>query len=974
MTTAVQDKPMTEQLLREYVDSFPLFAQDLVKIQTKKGDLIPLKLNEDQEILEAIEKDILARGRMLRQVILKSRRRGVSTHRIAKNYHRTSLNFNRYAYHVTHDPDSKDFLFGMTKRMHANNPCKPQELYNSKSILEFNTKDRKGGLDSAIRVGAAGKDHLGSGQLIHYLHLCMHPDTPVLTQHGRQKRIAEVEVGDIVCTHSGELASVTAKTKKSWEEMPAGKTAVVITPWMGSAITLSPQHKVWTQCGWVEAQDLDADIHMLSMPIRQITHSISSLPVDNANRARKQGGGAKRIGPDSFPLTEETGYFIGYYLAEGCLSGRTPNGMSKITLAFHPSEKGWAERARNAVSAWCKDDHEVRQPNPSSLTHTLDIYSVSLASLVDTYFGARDHKHVPDWVFQAGSGFCRGLVHGYLHGDGSKTLATRQNYTSHSISASSIRESLTYQVRDLLASLGYGWASVRETSERMRYGRSCKRQWTMIINGLGARKLREDLGFAVGPVGKRHDRAVKHIIDEASKCVWLRIKNIDTVECDEFIDLAIGHKDHSFRTPHFSVSNSELAKWPRHTEKSLLTSLLQCVPRDPDSEVFVESTAAGLGGEFYEWFWSARYFYEVYLRKGKPAFRVSIRPEVAIDNEYAAIFIPWFCNSENKMEPEAGFTRTADEQALVNLYGINDTHLKWRRVVIANECKGSVEIFQQEYPGNPEEAFLASGRPVFTPIQGILVRKKAIEKQQENNDTRKFYSCQMSTGQWVAETVVKNSDTNSLLQVWEEPRAGVAYVLAADVAEGLETGDWDSVDVVEQLTGRQVAHWHGHIAPDQLGVLLYHLGKRYNVACVAPERNNHGLTTVTKLFDLNYPNLFVENVPEPPNKIRKRYGWHTGTSKTGGKAVIIDNLAADFRISPNNINCVETLGEMLSYKHQADGSMAAETGRFDDRVMSLAIANHVRKLQPLPSAGSSQPQGPGMPGTPVKAPSMGAYT
>lgn len=582
--------PTAEKIIQEYVNDFCLFARDLVKIQTKKGDLVPLKLNEDQEILEAIEKDILARGRMLRQVILKSRRRGVSTHRIAKNYHRTSLNFNRYAYHVTHDPDSKDFLFGMTKRMHANNPCKPQELYNSKSILEFNTKDRKGGLDSAIRVGAAGKDHLGSGQLIHYLHL------------------------------------------------------------------------------------------------------------------------------------------------------------------------------------------------------------------------------------------------------------------------------------------------------------------------------------------------------------------------------------------------SELAKWPRHTEKSLLTSLLQCVPRDPDSEVFVESTAAGLGGEFYEWFWSARFFYEVYLRKGKPAFRVSIRFEVAVDNEYAAIFIPWFCNSENKMEPEAGFTRTAEEQALVNLYGINDTHLKWRRVVIANECKGSVEIFQQEYPGNPEEAFLASGRPVFTPIQGILARKKSIEKQQDSNDTRKFYSCQMSTGQWVAETVVKNGDTNVLLQVWEEPRAGVAYVVAADVAEGLETGDWDSVDVVEQLTGRQVAHWHGHIAPDQLGVLLYHLGKRYNVACVAPERNNHGLTTVTKLFDLSYPNLFVENVPEPPNKIRKRYGWHTGTSKTGGKAVIIDNLAADFRTNPNNINCVETLGEMLSYKHQADGSMAAETGRFDDRVMSLAIANHVRKLQPLPSGGSSQPQCPGLPGAPAKTPSMGAYT
>jgi hypothetical protein len=178
---------------------------------------------------------------------------------------------------------------------------------------------------------------------------------------------------------------------------------------------------------------------------------------------------------------------------------------------------------------------------------------------------------------------------------------------------------------------------------------------------------------------------------------------------------------------------------------------------------------------------------------------------------------------------------------------------------------------------------------------------------------------------------------------WQEPVKGRSYVIAADVAEGLEHGDFDSADVVDQLTGMQVAHWHGHMAPDLFGVLLYWAARRYNGAWIVPERNNHGLMTVTKLTDLKYPHVYAEKVIDPPHRPRLRYGWLTTKAS---KFPIIDTLSAEIRQGIHGIQCYHTFEEMLSFKQKDDGTLGAEEGMFDDRVLSIAIAKYVRTRLP----------------------------
>jgi intein/homing endonuclease len=790
-----------EKLCQLYLDDFLRFAGRVLKVQSIDGKILPLIFNRPQKVLHSIVESIHAQGRPVRLIALKARRMGFSTYFSARNYHKTSWNPNRYATQVTHEPEATDALFKMVKRFYNFTPewIRPSTLYNNTKLLEFNTKDGKG-LNSGFRVATAEKDDFGSGQLINFLHLCMHPNTRVLTGHGREKRIADLQVGDPVLTHLGNPGRVSAISRIPSDTLPGGTTAISIHPWLGNEVIMTPQHKVFTNLGWMEAGDLDSKLHLVSMPVRSITKNTTHLEVDNRHRDRIRvpHNGLGRVGPNTFPLNEETGFFVGYYLAEGCVSGNTPNGPSRIIFTLHRDEDAYAQRACDAVAAYCKCPPKTRN-RPGTSTRNFNLDSVSLAGMVDRYFGRTDQKHIPDWVFDAGPDFCRGLVAGYLSGDGSKSLGgAHQGYTSNSICASSIRESLTYQVRDLVASLGYGWGGITYRDGGNFYGRDCKPQWTVFFNGECGYRLRELLGLPRGgPLTERSRRGQRYTLDLQKGFVWLRIKKITKTTCDDFYDIEVDHEDHSFRTAHFSVSNSEVSKYPTQNIQSLLTSILQCVPDGLENEIVFESTGKGIGGEFYDRFWAARYraWVDRQDENGSPLVKHTVNEDADPDNNYTAVFLPWFIFELYELKPLPGFELTKEEKEIKIRYNLRDGQIYWRRVTIANKCNGSIETFQQEYPATPSEAFLGTGRPVFD-----VAKIQALMLAAPNPIAR--YECLTGVRQWM-------SKEDGRLQVWEEPKRGTHYIVSADVAEGLAHGDFSCADVIEHLTGKQVAHWHG---------------------------------------------------------------------------------------------------------------------------------------------------------------------
>lgn len=97
---------------------------------------------------------------------------------------------------------------------------------------------------------------------------------------------------------------------------------------------------------------------------------------------------------------------------------------------------------------------------------------------------------------------------------------------------------------------------------------------------------------------------------------------------------------------------------------------------------------------------------------------------VAGENDFEPVFFAWFENPDYAMPVEPGIEWTAEERETRERYSLSWEQLRWRRWCIANNCGGSRDMFRQEYPANPDEAFLHSGSAFsITPSSSAAARR-----------------------------------------------------------------------------------------------------------------------------------------------------------------------------------------------------------------------------------------------------------
>jgi len=100
----------------------------------------------------------------------------------------------------------------------------------------------------------------------------------------------------------------------------------------------------------------------------------------------------------------------------------------------------------------------------------------------------------------------------------------------------------------------------------------------------------------------------------------------------------------------------------------------------------------------------------------------------------------------------------------------------------------------QEYPSNPEEAFIRSGRPVFD--------IDSLNRQDTEKPKSGFLKkLDESVNSWIFES------SGGPLSIWGQPQYGATYCIGADVAEGLARGDYSSAHVIDAKSGLVVATW-----------------------------------------------------------------------------------------------------------------------------------------------------------------------
>jgi len=180
------------------------------------------------------------------------------------------------------------------------------------------------------------------------------------------------------------------------------------------------------------------------------------------------------------------------------------------------------------------------------------------------------------------------------------------------------------------------------------------------------------------------------------------------------------------------------------------------------------------------------------------------------------------------------------------------------------------------------------------------------------------------------------------IRIYAEPGKGRPYVVGGDTAG--EGSDFFTAQVLDNITGKQVATLRHQYDEDTYAKQMYCLGHYYNEALLAPEVN-FSTYPVKLLSMMGYRKLFVREVEDDfDGKIRHAFGFRTDRLT---RPVIISELIRVLRENMHLINDEDTLLEMLTFVRNEKLRPEAEEGAHDDCVMALAIAFYVRPQQSM---------------------------
>ena len=220
-------------------------------------------------------------------------------------------------------------------------------------------------------------------------------------------------------------------------------------------------------------------------------------------------------------------------------------------------------------------------------------------------------------------------------------------------------------------------------------------------------------------------------------------------------------------------------------------------------------------------------------------------------------------------------------------------------------------------------------------------------------------------------------DSRGGMRLWEAPRGGERYLIFADVAgsvsfdeyekresrSGSSGGaDYSVAQVLRLDTGVQVAEVRYRADVDEFADDLARLGRLYNDAIIAVERNGPGTAVLTQLKNaMGYPRIWR---PKNPIGIVDKYeqtlGWNT-TSAT--RPLMLSALQAAIRDEPHRIKSEQLRDEIRTFvyrdKSGREPRPEADEGCHDDLIMAMAGAQAVWQqecLSPMRLAERPKPK------------------
>jgi hypothetical protein len=236
----------------------------------------------------------------------------------------------------------------------------------------------------------------------------------------------------------------------------------------------------------------------------------------------------------------------------------------------------------------------------------------------------------------------------------------------------------------------------------------------------------------------------------------------------------------------------------------------------------------------------------------------------------------------------------------------------------------------RQYPLNEADGFMLSGANYFDP--------EVLEYYRDN------IAKPIRSGQFVASGALRAkfiSLPDGIVQIYELPRPEGQYIIAVDASTG-RAGDYTSVDVLDAASGALVAHMHAKIEAPRAAFQIHYLGKFYNTALIAVERQGgYGEAIIEKLRDGTqqlpvYPRLY-RHLPKTRSGAKQSGEYGIPMSQTTRPA-ILESLK--FGLFEHKLPWVsqDHFYEMATFVHKdTSPTPRAEDGANDDCVLSLGI-------------------------------------
>jgi hypothetical protein len=400
----------------------------------------------------------------------------------------------------------------------------------------------------------------------------------------------------------------------------------------------------------------------------------------------------------------------------------------------------------------------------------------------------------------------------------------------------------------------------------------------------------------VATVAHRKDKTED--IFQIAKFAWDNLpddfKRIYGVKYDNVRELAFGKNgsryfvDMDIRSG--TVKDLHISEFAFNSDiDKLFSSTFESVPKDGD--ITLETTANGLN-EAHD-FW-------VDTVNGKTG--------------YKAHFYNWTWLPEYSMNPpengnwKGDYLDLAKKYSLISdiqeRFSLSDEQFYWyylKAVVLKERTK-------QEYPTVPEEAFLSSSISVFDLFK-------------------------------VTQLIPRNVlETHRGVHIFIKPIEGHKYCIGVDTAEGVG-GDYTAVevwDMTDDVKVQVASMSDDMIRPDQVAGLVLDLAQMYNRAFIIPERNSSGLSTVLKLQENGYQNLYVDrSIDTITQAVKNEYGWRTSASN---RDVMIDDFVELFESGKLDISSPELIRQMKTFIRKKNGRREHEEGYHDDNLFGSFLA------------------------------------